>query len=266
MLLKDVYAITRSPLCNLTSGKWHQMLIWLPDEFMSILQYDGYTFIDATFHIAPAPFVQCLIVMVFNAGTDLYVPCAYILLTSRREDTYINAFHEMIVLMKYRWMPRAITVDFELAFMSAVQQEFTDRVIVGCYFHMKRAIRLVADLEILTLVLITDIDLAIRYIRERNAVPEDKAETWNTSEHSKSLIVGRTNNALERYNRRIGDAFMNAHPNIASFFTVIRAEIEYYASRCHIIRSTGEGVKYIETKFKKKPIDQNYLNLRGLQN
>ncbi|KAF1740856.1 hypothetical protein MXB_4111 [Myxobolus squamalis] len=236
--------------------------------------------------------------MAFDAGTDLYVPCAYILLTSRCEDAYTNAFHEMIVLMKYRWMPRAITVDFKLALMSAVQQEFTDSVIVGCYFHMKRAIvrklrkltleaeeiwRLAADLEILTLVSITDIDLAIRYIRERNPVPADKAdvfwtyfaktwinrfppETWNISEHSKSLIVGRTNNALERYNRRIGDAFINAHPNIASFVTLIRAEFEYYASRCHIIRSTGKGVKYIETKFKKTPIDQDYLNWRGLQN
>ncbi|KAF1740674.1 hypothetical protein MXB_4594 [Myxobolus squamalis] len=73
-------------------------------------------------------------------------------------------------------------------------------------------------------------------------------------------------NTARRYNWRIGNAFMNAHPNIASFFTIIRAEFEYYASRCHIIRSTGEVVKYIETKFKKTPIDQDYLNLRGLQN
>ncbi|KAF1740120.1 hypothetical protein MXB_4105 [Myxobolus squamalis] len=195
-------------------------------------------------------------------------------------------------------MPRAITVDFELALMSAVQQEFTDSVIVGWYFHMKRAIvrklrkltleaeeiwRLAADLEFLNLVPITDIDLAIRYIRERNPVSADKAnvfwtyfaktwinqfppEIWNISKHSESLIVGRKNNALERYNRRIGDAFMNVHPKIASFVTVIRAEFKYYASRFHIIQSTGEGVKYIETKFKKTPIDQDYLNWRGLQN
>ncbi|KAF1740611.1 hypothetical protein MXB_5118, partial [Myxobolus squamalis] len=85
MLLKDMYAVTRSPFCNLTSGmricrrhwlrdihgEWHQMLIWLPDEFMSILRYNGHTFIDTTFHIALAPFVQCLIVMAFDTGTDL---------------------------------------------------------------------------------------------------------------------------------------------------------------------------------------------------
>ncbi|KAF1740072.1 hypothetical protein MXB_2044, partial [Myxobolus squamalis] len=184
--------------------------------------------------------------MAFDAGTDLYVPCAYILLTSRCEDAYIKAFYEMIPLMKYRWMLRAITVDFELTLMSAVQQGFTDSVIVGCYFHMKCAIvqklrkltleakeiwRLAADLEILNLVPITDIDLAIRYIRERNPVPANKADvfwtyfpktwinrfppkTWNISEHSESLIVGRTNNTLERYNQLIRDAFMNADPNI----------------------------------------------------
>ncbi|KAF1740096.1 hypothetical protein MXB_3303, partial [Myxobolus squamalis] len=159
------------------------------------VHYDGHTFIDTTFHIAPAPFVPCLIVMAFDAGTDHYVPRAYILLTSRCEGAYINAFHEMIVLMKYRWMLRAITVDFELALMSAVQQEFTDSNIVRCYFHMKRAIvqklrkltleaeeiwRLAADLEILILVPITDIDLAIRYIRERNPVPADKADVFWT--------------------------------------------------------------------------------------
>ncbi|KAF1740045.1 hypothetical protein MXB_1411 [Myxobolus squamalis] len=101
----------------------------------------------------------------------------------------------MIVLMKHRWMPRAITVDLELALMSAVQQEFTNSVIVGCYFHMKRGIvqklrkltleaeeiwRLAADLEILTLVLITDIDLAIRYIRKHNLVPADNADVFWT--------------------------------------------------------------------------------------
>ncbi|KAF1742576.1 hypothetical protein MXB_700 [Myxobolus squamalis] len=45
-----------------------------------------------------------------------------------------------LAAQRYRWMLRAITVDFELSLMSAVQQEFTDSVIFGCYFPMKRAI------------------------------------------------------------------------------------------------------------------------------
>ncbi|KAF1740600.1 hypothetical protein MXB_2820, partial [Myxobolus squamalis] len=40
-----------------------------------------------------------------------------------------------------------------------------------------------------------------------------------------------TNNALERYNRRIGKNFANAYPNLPSFISTIRTEFLYYSER-----------------------------------
>ncbi|KAF1739919.1 hypothetical protein MXB_850, partial [Myxobolus squamalis] len=42
-------------------------------------------------------------------------------------------------------------------------------------------------------------------------------------------ILARTNNCIERYNRRIGENFQNAHLNIYAFIAVIINEEYYYA-------------------------------------
>ncbi|KAF0989374.1 hypothetical protein HZS_2263 [Henneguya salminicola] len=47
---------------------------------------------------------------------------------------------------------------------------------------------------------------------------------------------GRTNNSLERYNRRRNDHFLNTYPNIWLFVEVIRNEFEFYEQRCLEIR------------------------------
>ncbi|KAF0985858.1 hypothetical protein HZS_8149 [Henneguya salminicola] len=49
-------------------------------------------------------------------------------------------------------------------------------------------------------------------------------QLWNISNINDNHIAGRTNNALERYNRRIGENFANAQPNLASFISIIRTE------------------------------------------
>ncbi|KAF0989350.1 hypothetical protein HZS_1347 [Henneguya salminicola] len=41
-------------------------------------------------------------------------------------------------------------------------------------------------------------------------------------------ISGLTNNALERYNRRLNDFFVNSHPNLASFVSIIKNEFLLY--------------------------------------
>ncbi|KAF0986008.1 hypothetical protein HZS_7240 [Henneguya salminicola] len=46
---------------------------------------------DVAFQSTPAPFTQCIIVMVYGNETDLYVPCIYALLTGKNE-CYIQQF------------------------------------------------------------------------------------------------------------------------------------------------------------------------------
>ena len=43
---------------------------------------------------------------------------------------------------------------------------------------------------------------------------------WNINETKNEEMAGRTNNALERCNRRIGDFFNNAHPNLTLFINI----------------------------------------------
>ncbi|KAF0988388.1 LOW QUALITY PROTEIN: hypothetical protein HZS_2244 [Henneguya salminicola] len=55
-------------------GEQHQFILRATDETLSLLRYNGPVLIDATFRVGPAPFVQCLIVRVYDKGTDFYVP------------------------------------------------------------------------------------------------------------------------------------------------------------------------------------------------
>ncbi|KAF0986256.1 hypothetical protein HZS_6905, partial [Henneguya salminicola] len=70
------------------------MLIWCTDEELSLMRYNSHTFVDSSD-----------IVMVHDAGTQMFVPCVYSLIISRSEYMYPTVFHEPIVLTKYSWMP-----------------------------------------------------------------------------------------------------------------------------------------------------------------
>ncbi|KAF0986122.1 LOW QUALITY PROTEIN: hypothetical protein HZS_3541 [Henneguya salminicola] len=86
----------------------------------------------------PSPFFQCVVVMAYDCGTELYVLCAFTLWKKR---IYIlGLLHQLMMLMEYILMPRAINTDFEKAFLSAVKQEFPKSRILGYYFHLKQAL------------------------------------------------------------------------------------------------------------------------------
>ncbi|KAF0992209.1 hypothetical protein HZS_6298 [Henneguya salminicola] len=72
-------------------------------------------------------------------------------------------------------------------------------------------------------------------------------------------LAGRTNNCLERYNRRIGDFFINAHPNLAEFISVIKAEFYFYSEKYKETRKNARGIVYNRERFKKPPIPNDYI-------
>ena len=47
------------------------------------LTHANHLFIDATFSVAPKPFYQCLIVMIFYETLQIYIPILYILMTNK---------------------------------------------------------------------------------------------------------------------------------------------------------------------------------------
>ncbi|KAF0985573.1 hypothetical protein HZS_737, partial [Henneguya salminicola] len=79
-------------------GEYHQMLIWCTNEELSSMRHNSHTFVDSTSRSTPAPFIQCLIVMVHD------VCSLYILAHNFKKRIYVSP--ELIVLTKYSWMPR----------------------------------------------------------------------------------------------------------------------------------------------------------------
>ena len=81
-------------------------------------------FVDCTFSICPAGFSQCLIFMIYEDSTHLYIPIFYVLLQSKHEVTYKEAVHQIIRATEYQIGASSITCDFEIGLYNAIH----------CYF------------------------------------------------------------------------------------------------------------------------------------
>lgn len=250
-------------------GEYNRFYLWTSDEALAVLRTEGQIFIDATFRVTPAPFCQCLVIMALDAATNTYVPCVWSLMTSRNEYLYCEILHAVVVLLKYKWNPSAVTVDFEAALINAVKYQFPQSRIVGCYFHFQQALfRKMRNLGIdeesasagckklrkLTRVRNTEIQATIDSLKRGTEMGKNcwtpfwnyfsntwmkkfPSNLWNISWSKDKQEVKRTNNCLERYNRRMGEKFLNAHPNVFSFVSVIREEESHYTNLCRGIRA-----------------------------
>jgi len=151
------------------------------------------------------------------------------------------------MLIGMDWKPKSVGVDFEKALINAVRDSFSDSVIIGCFFHMKQAIyRKIVKLglknedsnwfTILKGITALCIENPIS-LEESIASLEEAAgsewinfflyfkstwckrfgpELWNVEHIKKCLnenLVCRTNNALERYNRKLNEN-LQPHANI----------------------------------------------------
>ncbi|KAF0991844.1 hypothetical protein HZS_5882 [Henneguya salminicola] len=79
--------------------------------------------------------------MVYNRGTEIYVPTVYALVSCKNEHIYSEIVHQIVVLMEYNWMPCIITTDFKKALISSTIQEFSESKNDGCHFHFKQNMR-----------------------------------------------------------------------------------------------------------------------------
>ena len=102
-------------------------------------------FIDATFSCVPAPFYQCLIIMVFDHSTSHYLPVIYALMMHKVQELYWQVFNQVFLMTKWKMQVRTYTSDFELAMMNMLELLFGKNAgggkHVGCFFHLKQAWR-----------------------------------------------------------------------------------------------------------------------------
>jgi len=134
-------------------------------------------FVDATFSVAPKPFYQCLVVMIFDKTLQIYIPILYILMTNKSQKMYRNALEWVFKLSGRRINPKTVTCDFELALINAVQSIFPYTKINGCLFHWKQAIcRKLVSLKFTNEKEILEICMHKNAMDILTVIPENKIE------------------------------------------------------------------------------------------
>ena len=122
-----------------------RLMIFANPALLGLLNGVVDIFIDPTFSCVPAPFYQCLIIMVFDPSTSHYLPVVYALMTHKVQELYWQMFNQLIVLTKWKMQVRTYTSDFELAMMNMLELHFGKNAgggkHIGCFFHLKQAWR-----------------------------------------------------------------------------------------------------------------------------
>eukprot|EP00733_Pompholyxophrys_punicea_P001808 Pompholyxophrys_punicea_v1_NODE_1050_length_1012_cov_8.280042.p1 type:complete len:163 gc:universal NODE_1050_length_1012_cov_8.280042:292-780(+) len=103
-----------------------RMLVWIHSRLKSLLKYAIPAFLDGTFKCVPKPFTQCMVLMVFDEASDLYIPVVYGLLQDKKEWSYWNFLHLVIVSSDVKFNPPTIRVDFEKGEIGALKDQFPD--------------------------------------------------------------------------------------------------------------------------------------------
>ena len=268
-------------------GKWQRIMVFSNPSLTPKLEVaDVDLYLDATFDCCPAPFYQCLIVMIFSREHSAYVPIMYILMTHKTQELYWHAFSQVVVLSNWKIKVRSFTSDFERAIINAATHQFPEGFHVGCLFHWKQAIRkhLISALkfdksEIQFAMTIGVLDLlciippgevathGIQYVRSIIEEDLDAKEiarwdlfwiyfnkqwmpllnSWNICEED-----GKYKKLMNRTNNglesynRRFNELFKKQPSLLEFVTIVEEE-----SRYHRQRYVGLGFEYFEIKFEE---------------
>ncbi|POM63006.1 hypothetical protein PHPALM_27764 [Phytophthora palmivora] len=271
--------------------KLERLIGWAHPALIKLLKYKKTTlFLDGTFRCVPHPFYQCVVMMVFDNATDLFVPVFYILCSAKTQYTYWHLMKAVNVAADDKIQPSMVVCDFEAGLQEAVQVQFPEADVVGCYFHFKQACRrklkalAVPDLEgtiamskgyldMLTVIPHDKIEgPGINYVQEKikeackdNSISYSdyfgitwlktyKPSVWNVFELDAG-IVSRTNNPIERFNREINAALTAPHPSLPSFVRMIQELSMRYVDRI------DDMVKYRSKKRRRQTSEPTNLPL-----
>ncbi|KAF0985530.1 hypothetical protein HZS_7338 [Henneguya salminicola] len=123
---------------------------------------------------------------------------------------------------------------------------------------MESVITILSEIDLLTILKISEVIDGIHHIK--SLLMEDESveafwdyfskirltrfplSQWNINAYGVYHLAERTNNCLERYNRRIGDFFLNTHPNLTAFISVIKVEFNFYSEKYKEARRNPSGI------------------------
>jgi hypothetical protein len=119
-----------------------QLMVFANPEVLPLLQQKKVDlFMDDTWDCTPAPFKQTYIIMVHDQQTGKYVRVITILMTHFNHYLYWEALTRVVVLSDWKLDVGSYTTDFECAVMNECAQHFPEGVHIGCFFHLKHAIK-----------------------------------------------------------------------------------------------------------------------------
>jgi hypothetical protein len=273
--------------------RYDEFVCWAHPQLLPLVSYRQLNvFVDCTFKVCPVGFSQCMVVMVFDLPSCLYIPVFYVLLNGKSVDHYLHALNMIIYSNDWNFDAKTVTCDFEQALMSAIRSNFpTDPAktddpccLIGCLFHWKQAIRrkleslgleersitkLMGPKGLINLLTVVDpneiIYKTIPYIRDHFEDYNDSSttalfdqfwnhyftetwykkyewKTWNvhhiiTNPLLRGIVINRTNNPLERFNKKFGDSFNVNHASLEDFIQTVKSiSEEYVKDRDRILR------------------------------
>lgn len=115
---------------NLTvniEDKAEKIIGWGHPDLIEKAKYENLNvFIDCTFAVVPRGFQQCMVIMVYDRASQLYLPIMYILLQSKKKLAYLHAMHQAIVATNYTLNASTVMHDYEINLIKAVKWQFPD--------------------------------------------------------------------------------------------------------------------------------------------
>ena len=112
-------------------------LIFCSENQKSYLEKSDIWIIDGTFKCVPSNFVQLVCIRGLILGKSY--PLAFLVLTSKKESLYLDAFRFLHGSINFS-QPKHIIVDFERALINALKNTFTESNMHGCLFHFSQSI------------------------------------------------------------------------------------------------------------------------------
>ncbi len=122
-----------------TAAEFNPCFLMATTETLSLLVENpqGIVYVDGTFDLV----AHGLQVASINVNLHGYgVPVAFFVSSGRTTGTYAYMLQELRCATSYRWNPKAVIVDFELALQNAFLSVFPGVEVWGCYFHFTQAI------------------------------------------------------------------------------------------------------------------------------
>jgi hypothetical protein len=118
------------------SGKGiNRILIFGRPPALNILQRSKTWFVDCTFNVSPSLFAQVYIILAEDLGGVHLV--IYALLPNKKSETY-RKFLKMLKNLNPELSPCSISIDFDIAAISAIKKPFPEVSINRCYYHLTK--------------------------------------------------------------------------------------------------------------------------------